>query len=354
MSKPENPEEDLETRVEQLTTIVKAQQQQLDALHEAAGVDDEELVSRRSLLQGGASVGAAGLLAALASGSAAASPGADGDTVWGSQNNRDDWFADFIDANTVQTEEARVNDGEIDESNDLGNKSDPATIIAAGNGEYILAQATNADGDIETEYFTDDGKRMASWGYHTHIDDGPSGGSTDGSNAHFIAYTHEESDISTVSSPSLINRFEIESGASGVAARFTNIDDFIAAAPAEFNGDVLVNTNGPKLRLDTDQNGSDCFVDFLNGGTLEARFQYDVSAEDLRIEDEIGGNTLAKWDLNEGLDLLDSRLLGVRSESSAISASDLNNGEIAMDESNGRLVWKDSSGSAYYVSGTSL
>jgi len=56
--------------------------------------------SRRQILKAG---GAAALVGAGAAGGASAAPGDDGDTVWGSDSNRDDYYADELDANLVST-----------------------------------------------------------------------------------------------------------------------------------------------------------------------------------------------------------------------------------------------------------
>lgn len=93
---------DRDRRIEQLVAIVEAQQQQIEALAEAAGIEDTDgLLSRRNLLQAGATTGAAGLLVAGTSGSAAAAGLNDGDTQWGSTSNRDDYVVDHLDAKSV-------------------------------------------------------------------------------------------------------------------------------------------------------------------------------------------------------------------------------------------------------------
>lgn len=63
---------------------------------------------------------------------------------------------------------------------------------------------------------------------------------------------------------------------------------------------------------------------------------------------------LAGLTLSGGLNLSGTNLEGVRSSATALAAADLSIGEVALDEANGRLVWKDASGSAYYATGTSL
>jgi len=58
--------------------------------------------NRREMLKATAGLGALG--AAGAAGRASAAPGDDGDTVWGSSSNRDDYYADEVDANLVSTD----------------------------------------------------------------------------------------------------------------------------------------------------------------------------------------------------------------------------------------------------------
>lgn len=72
-------------------------------------------VSRRRVLQAAA---AAGLLGTGAVGGALGAPGDDGDTVWGSSSNRDDYYADEIDANLVNTGIVQFREGAIVQEDD--------------------------------------------------------------------------------------------------------------------------------------------------------------------------------------------------------------------------------------------
>jgi len=98
----EDTQDERDRRIDQLVQVVQAQQQQIEALAKAAGVKDEQLLSRRDLIRAGSATGAAALLVG-ASGSAAAVDG-DNDTQWGTTSNRDDFLVDTLDANLVQTE----------------------------------------------------------------------------------------------------------------------------------------------------------------------------------------------------------------------------------------------------------
>jgi len=69
-------------------------------------LEQEVFPDRREILRKGAaaaSLGAAGMI-----GRASAAPGDDGETTWGSANNRDSWYADEIDANSVSTDSADI------------------------------------------------------------------------------------------------------------------------------------------------------------------------------------------------------------------------------------------------------
>jgi len=69
-------------------------------------LEQEVFPDRREILRKGAaaaSLGAAGMI-----GRASAAPGDDGETTWGSANNRDSWYADEIDANSVSTAQQLV------------------------------------------------------------------------------------------------------------------------------------------------------------------------------------------------------------------------------------------------------
>lgn len=66
--------------------------------------------SRRDVIKAGAGVGALG--AAGLAGRASATPGDDGDTVWGSDANRDDYYADEVDANLVSADDLSIEDAD--------------------------------------------------------------------------------------------------------------------------------------------------------------------------------------------------------------------------------------------------
>lgn len=87
-----------EGRIEKLAGVIDKQQEQIEQLQKKI---QGRGPSRRRVLQAG---GVAALLGAGATGGAAAAPGDDGDTVWGSDSNRDDYYADEVDANTVIAE----------------------------------------------------------------------------------------------------------------------------------------------------------------------------------------------------------------------------------------------------------
>lgn len=63
------------------------------------GLKRRQAIKAISLVAGGASIGAAVMR------SVSAAPGDDGDTVWGSSSNRDDYYADELDANLVRAED---------------------------------------------------------------------------------------------------------------------------------------------------------------------------------------------------------------------------------------------------------
>lgn len=68
------------------------------------GLKRRQAIKAISLVAGGASIGAAVMR------SVSAAPGDDGDTVWGSSSNRDDYYADELDANLVSTAGLSISD----------------------------------------------------------------------------------------------------------------------------------------------------------------------------------------------------------------------------------------------------
>jgi len=97
--------------ISRLAAIVEEQQEQIDSLKERQEAFMETVdrlpVSRRRFMQAAA---AAGLVGTGAVGGAMATPGDDGDTVWGSDSNRDDYYVDELDANLVNTNSLGVGD----------------------------------------------------------------------------------------------------------------------------------------------------------------------------------------------------------------------------------------------------
>lgn len=98
---------DTDPDVDELEAQLNKQQQMIDALRtklaELSQVLPEQ--DRRQFLKAGAGAGA--ILASGAIGRASAAPGDDGDTLWGSASNRDDYYADELDANLVSTGQVR-------------------------------------------------------------------------------------------------------------------------------------------------------------------------------------------------------------------------------------------------------
>lgn len=93
----------------QLAAIVVEQQRMINALAEHVGIENEGLLSRRDLIQGGAFAGAAGLLVgASASPAAADASASDSDGDVGAPNNRVDGFFDGVGANSVQTDALNI------------------------------------------------------------------------------------------------------------------------------------------------------------------------------------------------------------------------------------------------------
>jgi len=96
---------DNDTNVDELEAQVEEQAQMIDALRTKLAELSQVLPEhdRRQFLKAGAGAGA--VLASGAIGRASAAPGDDGDTLWGSDSNRDDVYRDEVDANLVRTEE---------------------------------------------------------------------------------------------------------------------------------------------------------------------------------------------------------------------------------------------------------
>jgi len=125
--------DDHDPEIADLREQVSQQQQQIKQLEATV---KKMLPTRRQALK----TGAGGLLAGglFTAGQATAEPGDDGDTVWGSDTNRDDYYADEINANTVNT-------GEIDSSNGYawqsveGNRSESTWYQAPANEDIWVS-----------------------------------------------------------------------------------------------------------------------------------------------------------------------------------------------------------------------
>jgi len=139
----EDTQDERDRRIDQLVQVVQAQQQQIEALAKAAGVKDEQLLSRRDLIRAGSATGAAALLVG-ASGSAAAVDG-DNDTQWGTTSNRDDFLVDTLDANLVQAGEATVKDSLTGESLILSSDaSTPTSDLIYNNNQASVTNKQTA------------------------------------------------------------------------------------------------------------------------------------------------------------------------------------------------------------------
>jgi hypothetical protein len=162
----------------------------------------------------------------------------DGDEDW----NVQDIDANHVASNSVTTGVRTFNEGDITDKNDIsaliGNRP---LVGATPNGEWLAVQAANTDGVMETEFFDKEGRRLAACGFHTHLEDGPSGGDATGANAHFPFYTHQESDVSTVSSPSLATRLSIGAGGGDTNTRMENTKR-LRLIPKESNPQVFLDS----------------------------------------------------------------------------------------------------------------
>lgn len=97
---------------------------------------------RRKFLKTGA--GAAALVAAGAVGQASATPGDDGDTVWGTDSNRDDYYADEIDANLVNTGDIDIDNKRLATPPTLS-PSEPLSDVSATSYTTIANLSGAAD-----------------------------------------------------------------------------------------------------------------------------------------------------------------------------------------------------------------
>jgi len=116
----------------------------------------------------------------------------------------------------------------------------------------------------------------------------------------------------------------------------------------DMGGSDIFNFGIFKSASDTDAN----YQILLQSSSVYQRHNFSIAGTSLfAIEAEgVGSGGASKPLVNfKGTPLKD-----VRSSPTALAADDLNIGEIAVDEANGRLVWKDDSGSAYYVGGNAL
>jgi len=132
--------------VEQLMDIVRAQQRQIEALAEHVGIDEQQLLSRRDLLQAG---GGAALLLAASQTAAADGSLNDGDTQWGSNQNRDDYLVDVLDANSVQTDALSVGGRSSDQHYRLIGKTVFSSLSGSGQKPVSVdttGVAVNGDG----------------------------------------------------------------------------------------------------------------------------------------------------------------------------------------------------------------
>jgi hypothetical protein len=91
-----------------------------------------------------------------------------------------------------------------------------------------------------------------------------------------------------------------------------------------------------------------------SAGNFVAKSFYDASRGDVRIQNyQHATPDFLELKSSGEIDINQHPIVG-QTDIPGATAGDLQNGQIATDSTNGRLVWKDNTGSAYYVSGTPL
>lgn len=132
---------------DRIESVRQSQEQQWLGALRAAGFDRETIensvnqvashgMTRRAAL---GVVAASVFGAGVFTGQASAAPGDDGDTVWGSDSNRSDWYADLIDANKVVATEGQYEQGDITgETSIKASLSSPITGINEGTSTNIV------------------------------------------------------------------------------------------------------------------------------------------------------------------------------------------------------------------------
>lgn len=141
-------------RTERLTEIIETQNERINQLEDIVQEQAQAIwPSRRQALK---ATGAAAIFGAGAVGGASATPGDDGDTVWGSDQNRDDYYVDEMDANLVSTDNARVNSS-VSGGRDLcvehlgadESGSTPLTVSVSGYSVYKIDYYVGIDGNAQ-------------------------------------------------------------------------------------------------------------------------------------------------------------------------------------------------------------
>lgn len=136
---PPNAEkiDELEAQVSKQQQVINMMAEQMEAMAEVL----PDSTRRRVMMAGGA----AALFGAGAVGGASATPGDDGDTVWGSSSNRDDYYVDEIDANLVNTDQLK-HGIEGTSSIDSSRSFDTVYQNTSGRNMLLVVVVENASG----------------------------------------------------------------------------------------------------------------------------------------------------------------------------------------------------------------
>lgn len=132
-------------RTDELIEIIEKQNERINQLEDVVQQQAQAIwPSRRQALK---ATGAAAIFGAGAISNAAAAPGDDGDTVWGSDSNRDDYYMDELDANLVSTGDLDIDGANFVSSGDVFELTD-ATVGSDIN------QTTTSTSYTTVEYWT--------------------------------------------------------------------------------------------------------------------------------------------------------------------------------------------------------
>ena len=312
-------------RVDRLTNIIEQQNERINQLEDVVQEQAQAIwPNRRQAMK---ATGAAALFGAGAIGGAAGAPGDDGDTVWGSDQNRDDYYVDEMDANTVSTDDV-----------DINGPSDFDVLGPDGYGDVPVRLHSDPTNHALALQWRDDSANGGSSGYGVA---GPTYVSENGEEVgHFWADNDNEISLYSRSIP----LSETATDAGQFQKRW-NVQAGEAQTFASYRGD-----SGVFLSLTSRDDSTVTYSIAADGSTRFAmQYDHDLGPEgSARFLSPSVGNDLLWFDIaSDRIDWQGNSQTGLR-EVENPTPSDLGDCEWAWDATNKRWLYKDLGGTVHY------